>query len=250
MNEEEKLLEARTEDQFRLCQKYAAPRFSQFLNEAEIGTVKEFVKGRQDCNWAFFGGNEDNERCIFGVFPEWEEPDNESFPIAILKAQAGFNRELTHRDYLGTVLSLGLERSKVGDILVRDKTAYIFVMEDIADYIIFNLKKIANCGVKIKRVDKAEKLPEREYKFMNAVAASLRLDAVLASSLKLSRKEASMAVLSGKVSVNHKPITDVSFLLKEGDLMSVRGEGRIILEETGTQTRSGRIHILLKKCVR
>lgn len=251
MNEEEKLIEAKTEDMFRLCDKYASARFSPFYNEAEAAVVREYVGMRAGCNTCFFGGYSDAERCIFGVFPEWEEASEEAFPIAVLKIESGYERELSHRDYLGTVLSLGIERGKIGDILVKDKYAYIFVMEDIADFVEMNIRKIANCGVKLKRVSlDAEDLPQREYIKINAVAASARLDAVLAAALNISRRESVLYISGGKVSVNHKPITDISFSVKNGDLMSVRGAGRIILEEIGTNTRSGRIHILLKKCVR
>lgn len=250
MDREEKQIAARTEDMFRLCDKYAVPRFSPFYNEAEMETVKAAAQ-RAGYNIAFFGGYDDAQRCMLGVFPEWQEADYGEFPIAALRAEKGYSRELSHRDYLGTILSLGIDRAKIGDILVDDEGAYIFAAEDIADYIVMNVKKAANCGIKLKRTAvREEDLPKREYEISEAVAASARLDAVLAAALNISRRESAMYIVSGKVNINHKPVSDTSFSLKEGDLMSIRGAGRIILDEIGANTRSGRIHILLKKCVR
>lgn len=252
MDDKEKLLLAKIEDLFDLCGKYSKERFSHFFDEAERQIVSEYVKnnsGRYNC--CFYGGYDEAERCMLGVFPEWEECDRKKFPVAVLKAEKGYNKILTHRDYLGTVLSLGIERSKIGDILVEDKGAFIFASEDIADFICLNIKKVSNCGVRIKRsVTNTDILPKRKYELINTVSASLRLDAVLAAALKISRRESLMYISGGRVSVNHKLILDNSFMLKTDDLMSVRGAGRIILEETGTSTKSGRIHIILKKCVR
>lgn len=244
---EEKLLIARVNDLFRLCEKNASAKFTNFLNENEQSVIREEFSYNENC--MFFGGYEEAERCIFGVFPEWET--ERDFPIAILKAESKFSKKLSHRDYLGTILSLGLDRGKVGDILVCDNSAYIFVADEIADYVADNIKKIANCGVKIQKTDiSLTELPKREYKEISAVCASLRMDAVLSSAMKLSRREAAMYINSGKVAVNHREITDVSHMLKVGDLLSVRGMGRVILSDVGSLTRGGKIHILLKKYVR
>ena len=251
MTDEEKLLTAKTEDLFKLCDKYCEPRFSVFLNEAEQGIIHENIGSRIGYNTGFFGGYADSERQFFGVFPEWDEFSEDKFPVAVLSVKKTYKKELTHRDYLGTVLSLGIDRSKTGDILVTDEGAFIFVTEDIADFIEYNLTKIANCGVKVKRTElNNENIPEREYEIHNVVAASQRLDAILAAALNVSRRESGLYINSGKVSVNHKPLENLSCILKEGDLLSVRGVGRIILDGIGTETRSGRIHVTVKKCIR
>lgn len=249
MTEEEKMLSAKTEDLFRLCEKYASPRFSAFLNEAQVAYVMEYAGDRLGYHTRISGGYPEAERCVFGVFPDWTESFD--FPIAVLSFSKTYAKMLSHRDYLGTVLSLGIDRSKTGDILVHESGAYLFVMEDIADYIENNISKIANCGVKIESIPPEQiKLPQKEFEIVNGVAASTRLDAVLAGALNLSRRETALLINSGRTSVNHKPVEEISFALKEGDLLSIRGFGRMVLEEIGKNTRSGRIHILLKKYVR
>ena len=231
-------------DVFRLSEKYHAPRFSKFLDGAQQAElVREGMAGG-----TLFGGYEDAERKLLGVFPEWQEPEDAAFPIAVLFAKKKYSRELSHRDYLGTVLSLGIERDKIGDILVTDEGAYIFVLEDIAEFICANVTKISGCGAKVVVCQPGSVvIPEKKFCKIQAVAGSLRLDAVIAAMLKISRNDAKAMILSGKVSVNHTEILNGDFLLKQEDLLSVRGFGRAVLSEIGGKTRSDRVHITLKK---
>lgn len=246
MNCDEKIIIARAEDLYMLCEKYAEPKFSGFLNESEQTLIKEHVGSRIGFDTIFSGGYDDSERCMLGIFPEWTE--ERRFPITLLRAEKGYERRLTHRDYLGSILSLGLERSKVGDILVDDDGAYIFCSDDIADYICFNIKKIASCGVKLSKADiNSAKLAQHEFKIVSAVAASDRLDAILAAALGISRRESALLINSGKTFVNHREAVNVSASVKEKDLISVRGFGRVILESYGSITGSGRIHVSFKK---
>ena len=249
MDAEQKLLLARVEDKIRQSQKRASAEFLGFLNEAEIAFLKSEMGAYLE-NALFFCGYPDAGRCMLGVFCDWEEPRCENFPIVCLKIENSFSKNLTHRDFLGSVLSLGFERTKIGDILAGEKTSFMFVSEDVADYICFNLKKIGSVGVKIKRATDVDELPKRKFKKISAVYASQRLDAVVSGALKKSRNDAKEMILAGKVSVNHKEVCDTSHNLKENDVISVRGEGRFILSEIGDETRSGRIHIGILKYVK
>lgn len=89
------------------------------------------------------------------VFPEWQESEESEVPISVIRFDVPKFRKLTHRDYLGTLMSLGIDRSKTGDILTDDEGAYVFVMSDIAEYVARNVNKIANAGVNTKIVDMA-----------------------------------------------------------------------------------------------
>ena len=118
MTSEEKLLIAKCDDLFSQCDRYSDVRFSQFLNEAEQAVIIKNIGNRIGYNCCFYGGYDCAQRKIFTVFPEWSEPCNEEFPIKVLKIVKKFKKELSHRDYLGTVLSKGIDRNKVGDILI------------------------------------------------------------------------------------------------------------------------------------
>ncbi len=247
---QDKLLIAKTEDMFRLCDKYASERFSDFLDGAQQAVIEDEIGTPYGYNMMLFGGYSGSERKMIGVFPEWQEADEELFPIKVLKIESGIGRELTHRDYLGTFMSLGIDRSKTGDIVVDGKTAYAFVCADIAEYIRTNVNKIGNQGVKISVSDIREiEVPEPKLQRIGAVCASMRLDAVTGAAVGVSRSNAAALIRGGKVSVDHRESEDVSRTVKVGELLSVRGHGRFIVSAVTGETRSGRIHIEFLKYI-
>ena len=245
MKQEKKQLEAKVNDCLRLCGKYSTPRFTGFLTEEEqamLGSIAAY-----DYNVAYFGGYDDAKRKIFGVFPEWQNVEFSEYPIKIIQFIKKYPKELTHRDYLGTILSLGIERNKIGDILVDENGAYVFASESISD-VICGIEKISNCGIKTKEVRLEDiKIPEQEYDDMFLIVASLRLDAFISAITKLSRNQALLLIRSGKVSLNHKETEDVSKGIAVGDVLSVRGYGRYIFFSEGGRTGSGRLHVHIKK---
>ncbi len=239
-------LEAKIKDTIRLSEKYASPRFTSFLDESEQAALKDFPI--YDQNFSCFGGFEEARRKMFGVFPEWEEIDYSRFPIKIVNFIKKYPKELTHRDYLGTILSLGIERNKVGDILVNDNGAYVFLSENIADTVLFGIEKISNCGIKSKIVNIDEiEIPKQEYDDLKCIAASMRLDALVSGITKLSRNQSMLLIKSGKVMLNHKEIQDGSASVSEEDTISIRGYGRFIVSSVDGRTGSGRLHVHIKK---
>ena len=234
------------EDVFRLLEKYHSARFSRFLDEQEQAKLRqEGILGG-----VLFGGYPLAERKMFGAFPDWQEPCEEEFPIKILRITKKYEKEINHRNYLGTILSLGIERDMIGDILVDDKGASVFVSRDIAEFIKDNIKKVSGVGVDISEVDiKSLKIPQKQFELMDIIAASMRIDACVAALLNVSRKDAKNLILSGKVMVNHLEPKSEDTKITEGDLLSVRGFGRAEIYEIGNKTRSDRIHITVKKYI-
>ncbi len=237
------ILLRRINDIFSLCDKYHTPKFSHFLDEREQTVISN------EMPYAFmFGGYDGAERRIIGAFPDWIEPGAAEFPIKLLTFKKRYDKPLSHRHYLGTILSLGIDRDRVGDILADDNGAYVFVCEDIAGFIKDGISKIAGVGVEIEISDCGEiKIPEKKFAEMNVICASMRLDAVVAAALNKSRNEAKAIILSGKAAVNHIDTVGVDYILKEGDLLSITGFGRVRISVIGGKTRSDRLHITLKK---
>ena len=245
MESEKNQLEAKINDCLRLCGKYSTPRFTSFLTEEEQALVENV--GVYDYNTAYFGGYDDAKRRMFGAFPEWQEVDFSEYPIKIINFVKKYSKELTHRDYLGTILSLGIERNKIGDILVDEKGAYVFVSESVAD-VVMGIEKISNCGIKTQEVKLQDiKIPEQEYDDMFLIVASFRLDAFVAAITKLSRNQALLLIRGGKVSLNHRVLEDGSKGINSGDILSIRGYGRYIFFAEGGRTGSGRLHVHIKK---
>ena len=248
MTSEEKLLIAKCEDLFRLCDRYADCRFSDFLNEAEQAFIQREIGQRLGDNTQFFGGFSDAQRKIFGVFPEWMEISYDVFPIGVVKISKKYKKVLSHRDYLGTVLSTGLDRVKIGDIIVNEDGAYIITREEVSDFVARNIEKISNVGVKTELCSISEiDVPKQEFLVIDAVCASVRLDAVISGVLNISRRVASELILTGKVSVNYLETNDTSKQLKPDDVVSVRGFGKFIFSRIGNITRSERVHIEVRK---
>lgn len=246
MNTDKKLLLAKTEDLFTLCDKHCEAKFSSFLDGAEAAVIEDDFSVPYGYNTMFFGGYEGAERKIFGVFPEWETADLDAFPISVVRFDAPRFRTLTHRDYLGTLMSLGFDRSKTGDILVDDTGAYAVLMSDIAEYAVRNITKIASIGVKTY-IAEGFTPPKPKTAEKVCVCASLRLDAVIAAAFNISRTVSEKLISNGGVKVNHRETLDRSKQINEGDLISVKGSGRFILKETGGKTGKGRLHITVEK---
>ncbi|MDO4618142.1 MAG: YlmH/Sll1252 family protein, partial [Clostridia bacterium] len=128
----EKLLISRISDNKRLSEKYQSPKFSDFLDENESAVIKAELSLS---GGMFFGGYEGAKRTMIGYFPDWYDGGYDDFPISVIEIIKKSGKELTHRDYLGTVMSLGLERRKIGDIVVTDRGAYVFVCSDIKELV-------------------------------------------------------------------------------------------------------------------
>ena len=209
-----------------------------------------FLLFSTNMNSCFFGGYDNSQRKIFAVFPQWHDIDFALFPICVLKIVKTYDKQLSHRDYLGTLLSGGIDRSCIGDILVCDDGAYVYILSNISDYLCSNIDKISNVGVKMSIENALDIVPpEPKFEIINTVCASLRLDAVISAMLNISRNSSSSLIKSQKVSVNHIPNDDVNIKLKPDDIISVRGYGRFIFVETLGETKSKRIHIKLKKFI-
>lgn len=250
MNYDKKLLIAKVNDIFKLCDKHCAAKFSDFLDGAELAVIDDEFLFPFGFNTVIFGGFDDAEKKMIGVFPDWQEPDISEFPIKCLKIESGYTKKLSHRDYLGTIMSLGITVSKIGDIVVSGNSAYVFVHDDIAEYVLKNVHKIGNQGVSVSVIDDMSSVKiERQYLTIDTVCASERLDALVGAAANISRSESAKLIEGGKVKLNHREISKTSVSVNEGDLLSVRGFGRFLVYKFGNETRKKRLHVTLKKYV-
>ncbi len=219
---------------------------STFLTEGEQESLRfcPFPTAPQ-----FIGGYDDAERrlAVFGKEEELGYPWPST--ITLLKIEPKMQKyadPLTHRDFLGALLNLGMKRELLGDIIIFENVGFVFALEHIAPYIKDNLKRVRHTDVS---VEYAETLPEKAGKNLEekqVVAASPRLDALIAAVWNLSRSEAKALVEKEKVSVRGKNITDPSREIAEGERVSVRGQGRFIFLGKQGETKSGRCRMDIK----
>lgn len=202
-------------------------------------------------SWTLDGGYESAERKILAAGNE-EEQGPPEIPLSVIAAAPKsdkFSEELTHRDYLGAILGLGIERSLIGDILIRDKRAWFFCLTPAANMITAGLTQVRRTAVTAAVT--APDIPELQPRFAltRLNVASERLDAVTAAFTGLSRGQAERLFGAEKVFVNGRIITDRSARLKDGDLLSVRGFGKAVYHGIDRETRKNRLWVILEKYI-
>lgn len=222
--------------------------FTRFL-EPSLERDARSIAAQIGVQIAFFGGYEDAERKIAAFYP-FDRPSDGEYPIICL--EIGWNAKYadpTHRDLLGAVMALGLERDSTGDITFgrEDGCAYLFAHRDIADYICANLESVGRTRVKIDIGSAAPEIRPPKGEEIRITVLSERLDAVLASGLRLSRSEAQRLISSGMVKRNHIEELRGDIHLEAGDLLSIRGHGRIRVTALEGFTRKGRMSMRLFK---
>lgn len=234
---EQSLIEARIEDCVSLCLKTDAPKYLGFLSAAEVSFARN-CKVLSGVNHGFSGGFDLAERQILGVFPDWmREPQ---FPVSAVTFSYPASYKLTHRDFLGTVMALKISRDSVGDILVGDGTAVVFLTDYVAGHVLSEINKVGSVGVKGKP-GLPDVLPELSKKiFLSDTVASCRLDCIVAAVTNTSRTYAAQLIESGLVSINSVLCQKVTRAVGEGEVITVRGKGRFTVEDIGGRTKKGR----------
>jgi RNA-binding protein YlmH len=231
---------------YELClrsEKLGAPVFTKFMSPPEAAQAQRIAKERR-MGASINGGYPDAERVIACFHPLGEAPD---FPIDCLRITWDTRYgQADHRALLGSVLALGIERSLVGDIVLQEEAAYLLAAREMAPFISDNLQSAGRVSVKATVLDRIPPLSPKEGKVFRETVASLRLDAVLAAGLNLSRARASALITGGQAQVNHHLELRTDAQLKEGDLLSIRGFGRLRLNAVGQPTRKDRIPILFE----
>lgn len=245
----EAFLRSRVEDALDLSERRCVPSFMGFLDETEQQLARRVLAHTDTDRYAFWGGYDGAERCFLGCFPEYMPADTDAFPLERVTFRYRSERTLTHRDVLGTLMSLGIKREAVGDILCGDGLVVVFLRDEIAPYICEQITKIGGVGVRVEEHSE-EPLPQAHcYESMQDTIASPRLDAVLKALLHTSREKAAQMILSGNVSVNHLVCDEVSETVSADTIISVRGHGRFVVDRIGPPTKKGRLHLEARKCI-
>ena len=196
----------------------------------------------------FYGGYEDAERGVLISLPDYATLEDYD-PLTVIRAvKADGSRELTHRDYLGSLVGLGIKRELLGDILVREDGADIIALADIAEFILMNYYKAGRTNLSLSQHPISELIvPQQKRTTITDTVASLRLDSVIASAFGLSRGKAAEAIGRGIVFVNHVEVIKPDFQVSEGDKLTLRGKGKACLTEVGGRSRKDRQYITIEK---
>lgn len=221
--------------------------FTDFLTLSEIETAKTVLNG---ANYMFYGGLPDTERKILCIAPEDVEITPALFPICgirIVPKNLRFAGEFSHRDVLGSVLGLGLDRDVIGDIFVKEKEAYVLVAQRIVDFITEQLTQVRHTNVECKLQCAEETEFATEYQTVSRTVSAIRIDSITAAAFGVSRSSAATAISGGKVFINGREVTSPATNMKEQDVISFRGQGKARLKEIGSLTKKGRIVVVIDR---
>lgn len=251
MNKEELMLRKRLVELSNQAYSRDIVTFSDFLNLNELHILHTTPKDMLLTRYETYGGYDMSERQMAAFLPDALYYTH-FYPIQILTIeplQKKFAESLTHRDYLGAVLNLGIERSKIGDIIVMEQCAYLFVHESLADFICSDLTRIRHTSVMVTKKDAEDFSYTPKYEEITGTVASVRLDSLLSLAFNSSRSKLVALIEGGKVFTNGKLMTTNSYQVKEGDIISVRQMGRFKYNGILSQTKKGRYYVSLYKYI-
>ena len=251
MNKEEILLRKRLIELSNQAFTRDIVTFSDFLNLNELNILHTTPKDMFPARYETYGGYESAERQMVSFLPDalYYEYTYPIQVVEIIPVNSKFAEDLSHRDYLGSLMNLGIERSKMGDILIQDNKAILFTREEISSYIAENLTRIRHTNVSTNILETTNISYEPRFQEIKGNVASIRLDTVLSVAYPMSRSKMCAYIENGKVFVNGKLITSNGYHLKENDIISIRGLGRIKFIETLCETRKGRYMISVYKYI-
>jgi RNA-binding protein YlmH len=188
---------------------------------------------------------------LAGFIPgEYSEYGRELFPVVCLciASRGKFSTPLTHRDYLGAVLNLGIARPMIGDIRIAENRAFMFCKNEIAPFIQEQLSMVGHTAVSCQMVQNTDDIPQQQYEIFSRSIASARLDNVVAAMTGKARGKAAELITQGKVVVDSTERSTVSYICKDGSIISIRGYGKFRLEiPEFSLTRKGKQKIQIYK---
>lgn len=250
-NAEDKVLLAKVWDKISAGMRKNIPASTAFLTPRELEMTR-FLFGQQEGLYTF-GGYGDAERQLLVFLPDYLEESSlleEDSPLVCLRATFFDADTLSHRDFLGSLMGIGIARETVGDICVGKGSCDFFVTSQIAPYILQNFTGAGRTKVHLEQIPlSAVSVSEPEVKEIKDTVASVRLDSVISSGFRIGRSAAAQYVTAGKVSIDGLPCEKPDKEIKEGAKISVRGLGKIKLHSVGGTTKKGRISLIIHRYV-
>lgn len=249
MSDELELLKRRFVELARRAYNSGIFTFTDFLGLAEQAAFAEVSREIFGIEYVKFGGAEGAERVMIRFGSESDLGYSMPFPISLIKVEPlsqKYAEKLSHRDFLGAIMNLGIERDTMGDIVIIDNVGYIFVKEDMATYIADSLTKVRRTDVKS---EVTETLPDGQLyrtERRNVQANGERLDAMVAKVFSLSREEAQSLFKKRLVFADGREIDSTSYIPKPNEKISVRGHGRFIYVGPQSLTRKGKMNIAVE----
>ncbi|MGL5259096.1 MAG: YlmH/Sll1252 family protein [Lachnospiraceae bacterium] len=252
MEKEDILLQKRLKELARRSYEQNQFTFTTFLSPSELDLFLHMEKELSYASPTIFGGNDTTDRVMIRFGKEEELGYVEEFPIVCIKMEPlieKFGEQLSHRDYLGSLMNLGIKRETIGDIFIKGKTAYLFCQEQIAEYIKEHLVKIKHTNIKCVIEEDIKEFIKAEQELELILTSSYRIDGVISKIYHLSRTQSIELFRKKKVFLNGRVQENNSYSLKDKDIISVRGYGKIQYLGLKSETKKGKFHLQIGRYV-
>jgi len=227
------------------------PVLTDFVDPRQLQIILNIVNSYMDLTMFFDGGFDQAERVRVLIAPDYYVYQPKEMGLVFFRVTGETKFEsLSHRDYMGALLHLGLKREKFGDILLSETENQLVVAEEAADYVSMQLTKIAHTPIRLERIDRHMLLPpEQQYQIIHLTVSSLRLDTIVAQIYHQSRSNVTEWIMKGHVKVNWQVIERSDYNLQINDLVSVKGFGRFKFLVKEGNTKKGRIRLKIGKLI-
>lgn len=222
-------------------------KHTKFLTPNQVQMADQILQKVKDINYFAFGISSEAERKIIYFYPEYMSIEDREEVLSVVRITTMDHSQMNHRDVLGTIISLGLERENIGDILFGDQNEiYVIVLKPMDEYLVHNLNKI--CSEKVK-VDLVSDIPsiDSKYEELNLNVASFRLDVIVSALLNMSRDKAQKLIQSGNVRLNFVETKNNSQTVPVSSVLSIRGYGKYKYIEFLSETKKNRNRIRVLK---
>ena len=244
--QDERILAARLED--LAIQGEQRIKFTRFLDERGFSIAKA-VATEVDCEVSFFGGYEGAQQKVICFHPSYIEISNEDFLIVPLCFRFKKEYKLSHRDFLGSLMSQNVKRDVIGDIIIGEGEATAFVLKQVSQPIISDITKVGRVGVSITQ-ELPTLLPTNiQEEIFSGILSSMRLDGVIAMLSKESRESSQKLVSNGSVKQNSRVATKITDLVAKDDVISIRGFGKFKILTDGVKTKKDRLRLTFSKYI-
>jgi photosystem II S4 domain protein len=236
-------------DLARLAWDTNRPQTTDFLDPYERKVAQSVLGSIPEVGYLHQGGYKSAERARLIIYPQFYLAEAIPSSLRVLEAQGNFSFEkVSHGDFLGSLLGTGLKRGKIGDILVLPSGCQVIVAAEVADYLLSSWNQVHRVSISVQEIDEEQLAVEPErIKEIKATVASLRLDAVASEGFGTSRTKMAREIKAERVKLNWKPVSNPALSVSEGDVLSIRGRGRVVVSQVLGTTRKGRTNIVLHR---
>ncbi len=249
---EDEILLARLWDRFSAGTRKNIPTASCFLTGREQLLARQLVLQGNLGEPAFFGGVPGAERQVLVYVPDYLTPEDylrgPDGPVAALRIRWSRYDTLSHRDFLGSLMGQGIKREVLGDILPGENLCDVLVLREMTAFLLDQLTRVGRAAVEVREISLSEvQVPQQKVKIIRDTVAAMRLDSVLSAGFGQGRSQAVICIQSGRTELNHRTVLKPDCKVAEGDILSVRGLGKLRVKSVNGRTKKGRIALTLER---